>query len=210
MGTISEARLYVLVTSSLARHAALDTARMAIEGGADVIQLREKEMPDEEYLRLAEEMRTVCRRAGALFVVNDRAAIARLVGADGIHVGQDDLPAHEARAILRPGKVLGVSTHDPAQARKAQSEGADYIGVGPIYPTSTRGYEKGVGVSFIREAAHEVAIPFFAIGGITLDRLDEVIAAGATRVAVSSAIIGAKDVAGTARKFKDKLRGAAK
>ena len=207
MKSISEVQLYVLVTGSPARQAR-DVARMVVEGGADAIQLREKNLSDHEYLRLAEQIRPICRDADVMFIVNDRVAISKLVGADGVHIGQDDLPAVEARKILRRGKILGVSTHSMDQARKAQSDGADYIGVGPIYPTSTKGYEQGVGLAFIREVAGEITVPFFAIGGITLDRLDEVISAGCTRVAVSSAIIAADDVVAATREFKEKLKAA--
>jgi len=205
MKSISQAHLYVLVTGAVARRPVLDVVHMAIDGGADVIQLREKEMPDREFLRLAEQIRPICRDAGVIFIVNDRVAISRLAGADGVHVGQDDLPAPAARKILRSGKILGVSTHTIAQARKAQADGADYIGVGPIRPTHTKGYEKGVGTEFIRQVKGEVTIPFFAIGGITLDVLDEIIAAGCARVAVGSAILAAKDVTAAARRFKERL-----
>ncbi|NOZ20364.1 MAG: thiamine phosphate synthase [Planctomycetes bacterium] len=205
---MSEAQLYVLVTGSVANRPALEVADMAIQGGADAIQLREKDLSDHEFLDLARQMRDRCRAAGVLFIVNDRVSISKLAGADGAHVGQDDLPATGARKILRAGKILGVSTHDIDQARQAQADGADYIGVGPIFPTSTKGYEEGVGVDFIRQVKGEITIPFFAIGGITLDRLDKIIAAGCTRVAVSSAIIAAEDVAAAVRQFKDKLTAA--
>ncbi|MEW6358789.1 MAG: thiamine phosphate synthase [Planctomycetota bacterium] len=208
MSNLSQSRLYVLVTSAAAKRPALEAADLAIQGGADAIQLREKDLSDPEFLDLARQMRDLCRKAGALFIVNDRISIAKLAGADGAHIGQDDLPAVDARKILRKGKLLGVSTHNIAQARQAQAAGADYIGVGPIYPTKTKGYEKGVGVDFIRQVKGEIAVPFFAIGGVTLDRLDEVIAAGCTRVAVSSAVIGADDIAAAARRFKDKLAAA--
>jgi len=209
MTNISDVQLYVLVTESVAKRPTRDVVRMAIDGGADAIQLREKEMPDDRFLHLAEELRSICREAGVLLIVNDRVAISRLAGADGVHVGQDDLPAPEARKILRPDKILGVSTHSIEQARQAVAQSADYIGVGPVYPTETKGYEEGVGLDLVRQAAAEIDIPFFAIGGIALERLDEVIAAGCTRVAVSSAVIAAEDVTAAAKQFKAKLAAAA-
>jgi len=209
MSKLSDAQLYVLVTGSVANRPPLEAADLAVRGGADAIQLREKDLPDREFLDLARQMRELCSKAGALFIVNDRVSISKLAGADGVHVGQDDLPGVEARKILRKGKILGVSTHDIDQARQAQADGADYIGVGPIYPTDTKGYEQGVGVDFIRQVKAEITIPFFAIGGITLDRLDEVIAAGCTRVAVSSAVIAADDITIAAREIKNKLIAAA-
>jgi thiamine-phosphate pyrophosphorylase len=180
-----------------------------LRGRAVSLLLREKEMNDDDFLHFAEQMRTICRDAGALFIVNDRVAISKLAGADGVHVGQDDLPVVEARKLLQRGKTVGVSTHNIDQAQRAQADGADYIGVGPIYRTDTKGYEQGVGVGFIREVAGEISIPFFAIGGITLERLDEIIAAGCSRVAVSSAIIAADDVAAATRQFKEKLASSA-
>lgn len=198
--------MYVLVTGAVAKRPVLDVARMAIDGGADVIQLREKEMSDDAYLRLAEQLRSICREAGVLFIVNDRVTISRLTGADGAHLGQDDLPAAAARKMLRAGKILGVSTHNVDQALQAQADKADYVGVGPILPTTTKGYDTGLGLGVIREFAARITIPFFAIGGITLERLEEVIAAGASRVAVSSAILAADDVTGAARRFKERLQ----
>jgi len=205
MKRIKDSPLCVIVTSSVAKHPPLETARMVIEGGADVIQLREKEMPDHEFKELAEQMRKLTADAGVLFIVNDRVAIARLVSADGAHVGQDDLPASEARKILGPDAVIGVSTHEMSQAREALEDGADYIGAGPVFPTRTKGYTEGIGTDYLRALAAEYPLPFFAIGGISLDNLDQVIEAGCRHVAVSSAIIAADDPARAAREFKKKL-----
>ena len=162
-------------------------------------------MPDHEFKELAEEMRKLTSDAGVLFIVNDRVGIAKLVEADGVHVGQDDLPAPDARKILGPEAVIGVSTHEMSQARRAPADGADYIGAGPVFPTKTKGYAEGIGTNYLRKLAAEHTIPFFAIGGISLENLDRVLEAGCRRVAISSAIIAADDPARAARQFKTRL-----
>ena len=203
-----KARLYVLITAFIAGRPAEEVARLAIEGGADIIQLREKDLSDREYLELARRVCKLAHDAQRLFIVNDRVAIAQLVRADGLHLGQDDLPPLAARKIVGRDMIIGVSTHNIHQARQAVADGADYIGVGPIFPTPTRGYQTGVGAAYIQEVIAEgIAIPFFAIGAITLENLDEVVSAGASRVAVSSAIIGAKDIAAVTAQFARRLHG---
>lgn len=204
---LSAMRLYVLVTGEVAKRPALEVARLVIAGGADVVQLREKTMSDDEFLALAREFRELTAKTETLFIVNDRVEMAKLTDADGVHLGQDDLPVAEARRILGRGKLIGVSTHEISQARRAVADGADYIGVGPVYPTKTKGYEQGVGLEYVRQVVSELDIPFVAIGAITLERLPEVLAAGAKAVAVSSAIIAAKDPKGMARAFKERLAG---
>jgi thiamine-phosphate pyrophosphorylase len=205
---LASARLYVLVTESIARRPVDEATALALAGGADMIQLREKELSDREYLDLALQIAQKVHDAGKLFIVNDRVAIARLAGADGVHLGQDDLPPRAARKIVGQDMIIGVSTHNVAQARQAVADGADYIGVGPIYPTRTRGYETGVGISYIREViAADLPVPFFAIGSITPTSLPEVLSAGARRVAVSSAIIAAKDITAVTAEFVRKLHG---
>ncbi|HUW31218.1 MAG TPA: thiamine phosphate synthase [Planctomycetota bacterium] len=200
---LASARLYVLVTSSMTRgRDPVDVARQAIAGGADVIQLREKEMPDGQFIELARRMRSVCRETGALFIVNDRAHVAQLVDADGVHVGQDDLPAADARRLLGPGRIVGVSTHSPAQAERAIIDGASYVGVGPVNATPTKPTTDPVGLEYVRYAAENIAIPFFAIGGVTARTADDILRAGARRLAVCSAIISADDVAAAAAEIK--------
>jgi len=200
---LASARLYVLVTSSMANgRDPVDVARQAIAGGADAIQLREKEMPDGRYLELARRMRSVCRELGALFIVNDRAHVAQLVDADGVHVGQDDLPAAEARRLLGSGRIVGVSTHSPAQAERAILDGASYVGVGPVNATPTKPTTEPVGLEYVRYAAENIAIPFFAIGGVSARTADDILRAGARRLAVCSAIISADDVAAAASEMK--------
>ena len=201
-------RLYVLISSSIATKSVIETTRLVIDGGADAIQLREKTISDREFITLAEEVREITTKNGTLLIINDRVHIARKINADGVHLGQQDMSASEARNIIGDEKVIGVSTHSVIQAKQAQKDGADYIAIGPIYPTRTKDYEPSVGIEIIREISEAVNIPFIAIGAITLDNLDEVLKAGASRIAVCSAIIGSKDIYSSTRQFKEKLDGA--
>src|SRR2546422_7255988 len=138
-----------------------------LAGGCRMIQLREKAWPSGRLLPLAERMRDRCRRAGATFIVNDRVDLALAVGADGVHLGQDDLPPRAARPLLRPGMVLGRSTHSLAQAREARDDGAGYIAVGSMFPSSTKPDFQLVGPELVRTIRPETALPIIGIGGST-------------------------------------------
>ncbi|SEO97538.1 thiamine phosphate synthase [Paenibacillus sp. OV219] len=177
----------------------------AIIGGADIIQLRDKTSGREELLRKAHSLRELTRKYGVTFIVNDHIDIALEVDADGIHLGQNDLTLEEARKLVGD-KIIGISTHAIEEARLAQEQGADYIGVGPVFRTATKAdVVDPVSVSYVREVAAEIGIPFVAIGGIKLNNVDEVIAAGATRICAVSEIVGSSDVSGTCRAFLAKL-----
>src|SRR4029077_13885192 len=145
-------------------------------------------MPLDDLLAVARHLARQCREADARFIVNDRADLALAAGADGLHVGQDDLPAREARALLRPGMILGVSTHDPEQARRAVADGADYVAVGSIFPTTTKAGFQLVGPELIRRVRPEVPVPLVAIGGITADNAPTALEAGADAVGVIAAL----------------------
>jgi len=199
-------RLYVLISSSIAAKSVKETARLVIDGGADVIQLREKTVSDSEFISLAGEVRDITTKRGSLLIINDRVHVAREINADGVHLGQQDMSALEAREIIGNEKIIGISTHSIIQARQAQKDGADYIAIGPIYPTRTKDHEPSIGIEVIQEISGAVNIPIFAIGAITIDNLDEVLKAGVSRVAVCSAIINAKDIYSSTRQFKDRLR----
>ncbi len=198
-------RLYVLVSSSIATKSVIETTRLVIDGGADAIQLREKIISDREFITLAEEVRDITINNGTLLIINDRVHIAREINADGVHLGQHDMSILEAREIIGNKKIIGISTHSATQAKQAQKDGADYIAIGPIYPTSTKDYEPSVGIEIIKQISEVVNIPIIAIGAITLDNLDEVLKAGASRIAVCSAIIGSKDIYASTGQFKEKL-----
>jgi thiamine-phosphate pyrophosphorylase len=200
-------RLYVLISSSIATKSVTETTRLVIDGGADAIQLREKTISDSEFISLAREVRDITTKRGSLLIINDRVHVARKINADGVHLGQQDMSVLEARDIIGDEKIIGVSTHSIIQARQAQKDGADYIAIGPIYPTSTKDHEPSIGIEIIREISGAVNIPFIAIGAMTIDNLDEVLKAGASRIAVCSAIIGSKDIYSSTRQFKEKLDG---
>ncbi len=163
----------------------------ALAGGADVIQLREKALPDREWLRRAREVRILTAQAKARFIVNDRPDLARLAGADGIHLGQDDLTVRDARRVVGPAALIGVSTHDRAQLDRALLDGAGYLGVGPVFASETKTFDDFAGLSFVRHAAETTTIPWFAIGGINAESLDDVLEAGARQIAVSAAVVRA-------------------
>jgi thiamine-phosphate pyrophosphorylase len=198
MGSISKlerARLYLVAgVGNPQDHKGVLGVEEAVEGGVDILQLRDYSLKDSELLSIAHKFRALTRRYRILFIVNNRPDIARLSDADGVHVGQEDLTIAQVRKIIGEGKVVGVSTHSLDQAQKAISDGADYIGVGPVYPTPTKEGRPAVGVEYVREvAALHPPIPFFAIGGINPTNIDEVLRAGATRLAVVRAITEAKD-----------------
>ncbi len=186
-------RLYVLATESACHHGTGPAIRGALAAGAKAIQLREKEMPVRRFLDYAARVREWTREAGALLFINDRPDLAVLADADGVHVGQDDLTVREARRIVGPDRLVGVSTHTIEQAGQAILDGADYLGVGPVFPTATKEFDQLAGLEFVRQAAESISLPWFAIGGISPANIGEVIAAGAKRVAVSAAICAAED-----------------
>jgi thiamine-phosphate pyrophosphorylase len=200
--------LYVLVTTSNCPGGIDWTVREALAGGAQVIQLREKDMPDRELLTLARRLRPLVHDAGALFIMNDRPDLARLCEADGVHVGQEELAVKDARRIVGPHALIGVSTHSLEQARQAVFDGANYIGVGPTFTSETKPFDAFPGIDFVRAVHAEVRLPAFVVGGVTLDRLPEVITAGGRRVALSHGICASEDPRGCAAEFRRQLDAA--
>jgi thiamine-phosphate diphosphorylase len=194
--------LYVILDRSAARDRDLGALlESIIAGGVRMVQLREKAWPSGRLLPLAERLRARCRAAGVTFIVNDRVDLALAVGADGVHLGQDDLPSRAARPLLRPGMILGRSTHSVEQARAAMAEGADYIAVGSMFPTATKPDFELVGPDLIRKLRPEIPVPLIGIGGITPANVGEVVGAGADGVAVISAVCGADDPTEATRRF---------
>ena len=201
--------LYVVLDRVAARGRSLDDLLAAvIDGGCRMVQLREKDWPSGRILPLAERLLARARRAGVTFVINDRVDLAVAVGADGVHLGQDDLPARLARPLLRPGMLLGISTHDAAQAHAARDAGADYVAVGAMFATTTKADFQLVGPGLVRKLRPDVRVPLVGIGGITHDNVADVIRAGADGVAVISAVCGAPDPAAATRKFLEIIRDA--
>lgn len=186
--------LYVILDPEVGRgRDVLSLLDAVLAGGCRLVQLRDKRSTLAELYPTALQLSRRCREAGALFIVNDRVDLALAVQAGGVHVGQEDLPARAARPLLAPGMMLGVSTHDPEQARQAVADGAGYVAVGSIFPTATKASFALVGPELVRTLRPAISAPLVGIGGITADNAAEVIAAGADAVAVISAVCAAPD-----------------
>lgn len=199
-------RLYgILDLGYVARAEAVRVAREMIAGGVDVLQLRAKRETVTQINVLARELRAITTPANVPLIINDYAQIARDVGADGVHVGQDDLSIAEVRKILGPYGLVGKSTHSLEQAAAAQNEGADYIGFGPLFATPTKPDYPAIGLEEIHRAHELVRLPIFCIGGIKLENVVQVLAKGARRVVIVSGILQAKDVADYVRRCKETL-----
>jgi thiamine-phosphate pyrophosphorylase len=199
---LEQTKLCVLIDGSFSE----EKVRAIIEAGVGMIQLRDKNLSDRELLAHAKKLREICHSPteeaeGCLLIVNDRPDIATTVDADGVHLGQDDLPVKAAREILGPRKIIGVSTHNIEQARQAVLDGVDYIGVGPTFPSTTKSFEDFPGTALLKQIADEISLPAFAIGGIMLENLPEVLATGINRVAVSGAITKADEPGEVVKEF---------
>ncbi len=200
----------ILDTQALEGRDEVEVARQAIRGGARMIQLRDKHRSRKELLEIARGLRKLCAENEVLFIINDYLDLALAADADGLHVGQSDLPLPVVRGELPADRIIGCSTHNLDQALQAEVEGADYIAVGSIYPTTSKGDTKVVGLEVLRQIGSSVSLPLVAIGGINQDNVAEVIAAGATSVAVISAVVGVGDVEGAARKLAQEIEKALK
>lgn len=200
---IDDARL-LLVTDP--RPDLVARVRAAVRGGVDIVQLRDKKAPREELIPLAEELKDACDRAGALFTVNDDVELARLVGADGVHLGKDDDPTSHARGVLGPDAVVGRSAGGVPEALEAVRQGADYLGVGAVFATPTKPEGEVAGLDLILALSREnPPVPWFAIGGVTLETAPPVAEAGAPGFAVVRAILDAEDPEGVARELRSLL-----
>ena len=201
---ISGARL-LLVTDP--RPDLVERVEAAVRGGVDIVQLRDKHSPRGDVIPLAEQLKEACGRTGALFTVNDDVELARLVGADGVHLGEDDAPTPDARGVLGPGAVVGQSAGGVAVALEAVRGGADYLGVGTVFSTPTKPDGEVTGLALIRAIASEdLPVPWFAIGGVTLETAPAVAAAGAPGFAVVRAVLDAEDPGAAARKLRSILK----
>jgi thiamine-phosphate pyrophosphorylase len=199
--------LYVITDTTLPPgRSHLEIARAALEGGADAVQLRDKSSPAMNLCRSASEIQQLARKFGAAFMVNDRVDVAMVAGTDGAHVGQSDLPGREARRLLPRPLILGISAGNREEARRAVKEGADYIGVGPVFSTTTKpDTREALGLERLAEIVGAVSIPVVAIGGITLENVAGVFGAGASGAAVVAAVVSAEDMAAAARAFKRRI-----
>jgi thiamine-phosphate pyrophosphorylase len=180
-------------------HEPVALARILLEAGARVMQLRLKDVGNRDFLTAARAIVALCRERGAMLIVNDRADIARLAGADGVHVGQHDLPLADARAIVGPAAIVGVSTHSIDQARAAEAGGADYIGFGAIYSGGLKNVQNAQGLERLRAVRAAVTLPIVTIGGITEATMPDVLAAGADAAAIITDVVRAIDIAAKVR-----------
>lgn len=197
---IRNSGLYVIFTEEYCSQPYDETIRMVLDGGADIVQLREKTMNAKAFLKRAEEARTIIDRYDSLLIINDRPDIARICGADGVHVGQDDLDPASVRSAA-PSCCVGKSTHSPDQVKNAVHEGADYIGVGPVFSTSTKQHLYPIGLETAAQMAEQAEVPAFAIGGITRDVCSSLKEQGILRVCVCRSVISSDDPAEEAAYF---------
>jgi thiamine-phosphate pyrophosphorylase len=199
-------RLYVILDAGMLTEPAGEFAKKLTDAGVRLLQYRDKHSSARELWSNARAIAQTAHAAGCAFFVNDRPDIAHLAGADGVHVGQEDLDVEQAREVAGPGRLVGVSTHNLQQFEQARGSSADYIAVGPIFPTASKANpDPVVGMDFVRRVRPLTRKPIVAIGGITLERAPEVIAAGADSVAVISGILQANDPAAQAREFLRRL-----
>jgi thiamine-phosphate pyrophosphorylase len=202
MAAFTEAGLYFVTSQALSRgRSTPEVLRAALDGGVRLVQLREKDLSARAYARLAAEARTLTARAGALLIINDRVDVALAVGADGVHLGQDDFPVREARR-LAPDLVIGASTHSVEEAAEAQGEGASYVNIGPLFPTNTKAWDAAfLGIDGLRRIAPHVTIPFTVMGGIKRSHIPDLVRAGARTIALVTAVTMADDPARAAREL---------
>ncbi|HET7571173.1 MAG TPA: thiamine phosphate synthase [Gaiellaceae bacterium] len=202
---LARSRLYLVIDARPHGRDPSGLLDAALRGGVDLVQLRDKSLPDAEVVAASRPFREACARHGALFVLNDRPDLVEACGADGVHVGQGDAPAAEARAAVGDDRIVGVSTHAREEMVAAGGEGADYLGVGTIFATPTKPGNDAAGLELVRVAAATAEPPWFAIGGIDLANVAAVAAAGARGVAVVRAIRDAEDPEAAARALRAAL-----
>ena len=202
---IDATSLYLVAPSHLSEGPLLEHVPALAEAGVDILQLREKDLAPDAIKDVAEPLLDACRASGIAFIINDHPGIAAELGADGVHVGQDDAPVPAARRAS--GGVVGLSTHSRQQIVAAEPIAPDYIAVGPVYETPTKPGRPAVGLELLTFAAEHSAIPWFAIGGIDMTNIEQVVAAGARRVVVVRAITEAPDPAAAATALKAALPG---
>lgn len=204
MTDLDSTRLYLVATHRLAAGLLHELVPELVDAGVDLIQLREKEMEAGEVVRVGGPIAAACKEAGVPFIVNDRADVALALDADGVHVGQDDLPVQAARRSMG-GRIVGWSTHTPGEVDAAASQDIDYFAVGPVTETPTKPGRPAAGIELIRYAARVATKPWFAIGGIDEELLPAVMEAGATRIVVVRAITEASDPLAAAARLKERL-----
>jgi thiamine-phosphate pyrophosphorylase len=208
MARFRQAGLYLVTSQPLsAGRTTREIVQAALAGGVRLIQLREKDMAVREFVALAEEVRVLTARVGALLIVNDRVDVALAVGADGVHLGQDDFPVAAARR-LGPDLIIGASSHSVDEVLRAQAEGASYVNIGPIFPTGTKRWEgEFLGIEGLKRIAVAAKVPFTVMGGIKREHLPDLVLAGARTIALVTAVTAAGDPQQAARELLDSIRG---
>jgi thiamine-phosphate pyrophosphorylase len=202
---LQQARLYLVCGASPDGSELPDLVRDGADGGVDIVQLRDKGLPEDELTAVANATRALCERLGVLLIVNDHPGGALEAGVDGVHVGQDDTPPEQVRELVGTDMLVGLSTHSPQEIDAVDPELVDYIGVGPVYETPTKPGRPAVGLELVRYAAEHAPVPFFAIGGLNAGNLGEVLDAGAQRVCVLRALAAAPDARAAARALREAI-----
>ncbi|RPI14798.1 MAG: thiamine phosphate synthase [Ignavibacteriae bacterium] len=200
-------RLCVITDTNIqTKYSHIEIAEMAIKGGADIVQFRDKSMPASEMVNTAIEIKKICNETGALLIINDRVDIAMLSDADGVHLGKEDIPVNEARKLLGKYKIIGATANSPEDAKNAVKAGADYIGFGHIFQTySKKKATPPVGISGLQEIVNNIKIPVLAIGGIDLSNLDEVINTGVHGIAVIGCVVKSSNPEKTVKELRSYL-----
>jgi thiamine-phosphate pyrophosphorylase len=202
---LQDQRVYLLIQASTCATSLKTVVKSALDAGVRIFQLREKSLNDRDLIQQARQVREWTADKQALLIINDRPDIAVLSAADGVHVGQDELTVRDARRIVGPDRFVGVSTHSIEQARQAVLDGADYLGVGPTFPSGTKSFAEFPGLKLVNEVAAEIRLPWFAIGGIGPDNVSAVVNSGANRIAVSGAVCGSPSPENAARQLINAL-----
>ncbi len=200
--------LYFITDSKLTKKTVLKDVESALKAGVKIIQYREKDKNTQDMVKEAGEIKKLCKKSGAMLVINDRVDIALAVDADGVHLGNEDMPFRIARKILGSNKIIGLTVHNIKEALKAERKGADYIGISPVFETRTKP-DAGMpsGIKFVREVKEKIKIPPVAIGGINKNNIEEVLKAGAKSVAIISAIVASSDVEKKCSEFRKIILG---
>ena len=204
---LKDKNIYLITSSDnfSSQNEFLDKVAQILNAGVKIIKYREKNKSASEIIKTGQALRQLCSMYNALFIVNDRVDIAKILDSDGVHLGQDDIPIKEARKILGEDKIIGISTHKPDDAITAQQNGADYIGVGPVFKTPTKPNTTPVGLEYVKWVKENINIPFYAIGSIDENNVDSVIKAGADRIAVIRALMNSKNPEKTVKKFMEEI-----
>lgn len=204
---LKESSLYLILDKKTAGSSSLfDIASKARDSGVDIVQFRDKQSGKESIIKDVFILRKLLYGTRTLFLINDYLDVAKITDADGLHIGQSDTSIEIARQILGPDKIIGVSCHNIREALQAQDKGADYIGIGPLFPTPTKPEYKPIGLGILQELRNKIMIPFFAIGGVNLGNIHKIVESRVRRAAVCRAILKSKNVTYSSKKFQEALR----